>query len=469
MDRSRLIRRSLICLGWLVLWQAASLAIGNPLLFCGPLEALTALFERLPSPAFWMTVGTSLLRIGAGFLVAMCAGIALGLAAARWASVREALSPLVHVVKSTPVVCFIALLLVWFGAGPTTSIIVGLVSFPPFYFAMHEVRASRDVRIQEMLRVFQVSAWRRFACVSLPHATTYLRAAAKSAVGMAWKAGVAAELIGLPLSSIGEQVYLAKLSLDTESIIAWTAVVVFLGWLSERVIIALVDASARLPHLVLRRKTREALAQSTAASHDGTSAHAPGSGLSCSDACMSFGEAMVLDSFTHAFPPGERVCIMAPSGTGKTTLLRLLAGLAQPTGGQVEAASSTGLSMLFQETRLVEGLTVAENLALCARDRAELIRALRLVHALIPDEPDLFGKLPTQLSGGMQRRVELARALAHGGSVVLLDEPFAGLDAACRERSAELVRAAADGRTLIVATHEERDAALLDAGILHLA
>ena len=465
MNRSAPIRRILIILAWLVIWQLVSWGLGNPFLFCGPLEACEALVEGLPTPAFWTTIGWSLLRITIGFAIAFIAGICLGALGARLSWLDDWLSPLINVIKSTPVVCFIALLLVWFGSAATTSIIVGLVVFPPFYFAMGEIHHARNWRIEEMLVVFHISRWRRFLCARWPMAASYLRAAAKSAVGMAWKAGVAAELIGLPLNSIGDAIYRSKLSLHTDSIIAWTAMVIFISWLAERVLVWLIKASTEIPARVLDADVARAQALDNAPE---SSLRTAAASLSIRELHKTYGDHAVFEDLTGAFEAGSRVCLMAASGAGKTTLLRLMAGLEEFETGSLDLTPQDGLSVMFQETRLVDALTVSENLALTATDDTELHTALRFVGELFPNEAATLSKHATELSGGMQRRVELARTLAHPSSIVLLDEPFAGLDEDTKGQAIELIDRTLDGRTLIVATHDPQDAELLDAAILRL-
>lgn len=266
---TRWAKRLAIAAFWLACWQAATWAAGSGFLLCGPMEAGQALVALVPTAVFWECVGQSLARIGIGFVAAAAFGVAAGALAARFGLVREALAPLMHVVKSTPVVCIIALLLVWAGAAQATSVVVALVVAPPFYAAVVEAVAARNGLMGEMLCVLGASRARRVLLFRWPEAAPFLRAAAKTAAGMAWKAGVAAEIIGLPAASIGEQVYLAKLTLDTPAIIAWTAAVVVLGWLSERAVVALVDAGARLPQRWLARRVRQAEAAMPAAAAAG--------------------------------------------------------------------------------------------------------------------------------------------------------------------------------------------------------
>lgn len=439
---------------WLILWQLASWAIGNPLLFCGPVEALEALLHDVITPASWLTIGWSAGRIAAGFALACILGLALGGIAGRSEVARAFLAPALHAMKSTPIVCVIALLLVWCGSGLATSIAVGLVVLPPFYFAMLEAHSAADPAIGQMLDAFCVRGWRRSLFVRWPQAAPFVRAAARTSTGMAWKAGVACELIGLPALSIGEQIYLGKLSLDMASIVAWTVVIIALGWLSERIVIAIVDAASKLPARILDAECAHAKGADQVPSMPSAEAVIINCGW------KSFDGQPVLEGFFLEVEKGGVAHLTSPSGSGKTTTLRIIAQL--DAFDELSNASSLPMctsSMAFQEPHLIESLTAPQNLALVASSERELGFARYLLNALIPDEPSLESKPASALSGGQRRRVELARALAHPSSVLLLDEPFSGLDKANARRAAQLIREHRAGRTLIIATHDRSDLA----------
>lgn len=452
------VKRLAIALFWLALWQLAAWAAGNGLLLCGPMEALEALGHLLPLPAFWESLGCSLGRIATGFAIAAVLGALLGTAARTWPLVGEVLSPLMSVVKGAPVVCIIVLLLVLLGSSQTTIVVVALVVAPPFYVAVREAAAARNSDLDEMLKVFAVGRWRRLAAVRWPQAAPFLRAAAGSAAAMAWKAGVAAELLGLPAFSIGEQVYLAKLTLDTPSIVAWTAVAVAMGWLSEKLAMTLIDALGKLPVWWLNRRVwrAEALGPDTVPPRPEPIA------VDFRGVSKSFDGHSVLQHLSLAIAAGQRMALMAPSGAGKTTFLRLALGLETPDEGIV-ARTPGPLSAVFQEVRLMEGLTATQNLALAATDTQELNRSLRILGELLQEAE--MNKPVSQLSGGMRRRVELARALGHPAGLLVLDEPFTGLDDETRERAAAIAAEHLDGRTLLLATHGIRDAESLDATV----
>lgn len=169
---------------------------------------------------------------------------------------------------------------------------------------------------------------------------------------------------------------------------------------------------------------------------------------------LSYGEKPVLTGVTLHAAPGERIALMGPSGCGKTSLLRLAAGLLRPTAGTATCRARR-LAYAFQEPRLMPWLTAAENVAaVLDGGAASMPDALRWLDAVgLAGAADTF---PRELSGGMAQRVNLARALAREGDLLLLDEPLKELDKALREDILALLDRCAAGRTLLVTTHDAR-------------
>ena len=174
------------------------------------------------------------------------------------------------------------------------------------------------------------------------------------------------------------------------------------------------------------------------------------------DVCCAYDGKTVLQNLTLALPKGGTVALTGPSGTGKTTLLKLLAGLITPVSGHIEGLGGKRVSMVFQEDRLLPWRTALENVALFCGD--ETLAKETLVRLELSDA---LNKRPSELSGGMQRRVALARALCYGGDILLLDEPFKGLDDALKIRVAKQIKGAFP--LTMLATHDMAEAGLLGA------
>lgn len=227
-------RRVLIAMGWLALWQAAAWAVGRGVILVGPLEAAGTLLRMARTAAFWQTAARTTLRIGGGFLLAFGAGVALGAAAWRRRLVRDLLAPAVAVMKSVPVVCFVILVLVWLGSGRLTAVIVFLIAFPVAYTQTAEGLARTDPALLEMAEVFQMRPWSRVRGLYLPALLPSLESGCSLALGLSWKSGVAAEVIGTPLHSIGQELYFAKIYLEIDRLFAWTLVILAGSFLFER-------------------------------------------------------------------------------------------------------------------------------------------------------------------------------------------------------------------------------------------
>ena len=184
----------------------------------------------------------------------------------------------------------------------------------------------------------------------------------------------------------------------------------------------------------------------------------------------------VLSGFSMEVPDSGRICLFGKSGCGKSTVLRLAMGLAKPGSGRITGTEGLAVSAVFQKDRLIPWKTVLENVALFAdgteraaadwteraaadpTDRAAYyLRALGL--------GDVLHSLPGELSGGMKRRVALARALAHNFDMLVLDEPFTGLDEAAKRNAIELVSRETAGKMLLLATHDLAEAEALGAEI----
>jgi len=174
--------------------------------------------------------------------------------------------------------------------------------------------------------------------------------------------------------------------------------------------------------------------------------------IKLSDVSLYYNEKRVLDRFTLSLPKSGSVCIFGPSGCGKTSFIRVLAGLTVPDSGEVSGLDGLKPSMVFQENRLLPWLTASENVSLVLKEKNDAEARYWLEQVELSADAD---KLPRYLSGGMQRRVALARALAYGGDFLLLDEPFNGLDNALARRLLNLITELYKEKLVIIITHDK--------------
>ena len=180
-----------------------------------------------------------------------------------------------------------------------------------------------------------------------------------------------------------------------------------------------------------------------------------------------YGDRVVIDALNLRVQDGEHLAITAPSGCGKTTLLHIIAGLTRADGGSVTGFAPSDICMLFQEVRLFERFSALENVMAVQKGnrRERMAKAIFWLSQVELTREDM-DKLPHQLSGGQGQRVALARALAAECPIVLLDEPFKGLDGETKAQIYALCRRFLAGKTLLLVTHDEADAHALDCRVL---
>ena len=181
---------------------------------------------------------------------------------------------------------------------------------------------------------------------------------------------------------------------------------------------------------------------------------------------VRFGEQIVLEDFSLTLPAQGWFALMGPSGIGKTTLLRVMMGLEKAQSGQVDRQGQT-CATLFQEDRLLPWLTARGNVE-AVLDKGEKDKAAALLTEM-GLEPQAFDKYPHELSGGMRRRVALARLVGYGGDVWLMDEAFKGLDVDSKHRVMDALRGYGEKKLILMVTHDEEDARYLDAHILQVS
>lgn len=424
---------------WLAVWIFAAALVAQPLILPGPGAVALALLRLVCDGGTWAILAGSGARILGGLaLAAVCGGVLAGISSRSRAFARL-VAPALSFVKATPVACVVVLLLIWLGSARVSIAAVFLMALPGVYFSLVEGLAQVNKPLEQMFRLHGVRGWRLFCAHTWREVLPFVLSCAQAVIGMSWKAGVAAELIGMAVGTVGECIYQAKLLIETADLLAWTVLVVAASWTCERVLAWLLRASGPV-------------AWRAAVRSHGRGLHGRAGAADVAELALAVGDrapwAPALDGLVLNVPAGGRACVMGASGAGKTTLLALAAGECAP------------CSMMFQDARLVEDASALDNVLVCADARVDASSAAALLRLLVPGI-DVHA-CTAELSGGQRRRVEIARALLCPGGAVILDEPFTGLDVAARDATAEVVLDLLDGRTLLFATHDASDAQALD-------
>lgn len=457
------MRKAVIVLFWLIVWQIAAIWTDNHILLVGPAQVLRTLAHNILQPDFLKIVWHSFVRIGTGFFTALVVGLALGAISYRFPIAEEMSAPVMATLKSIPVASFVVLLLIWFGSSKLSFFVSFLIVFPNVYVNTLSGLKSADIKLKEMARVFGMGTTARLIYIYRPALMPYMNSCLKISLGMSWKSGIAAEVIGLPDYSMGERLYVSKIYLDTAGLFSWTLLIVLVSFLFEKAVLKLVKILGEwrpypIPAAGGNKTAKAAETVDT---------------VQISHIDKSYGKSAVLRDFCLTMEKGQRYLLMAPSGAGKTTLLKILTGLDSPDEGMI-TGMPLHVGMVFQEDRLCEEYDAVCNIMLGMgrgagddrrnggqdMSRAQLADFVRKeASAILPE--DCLTKPVKELSGGMRRRVAILRAVLSTSDILILDEPFAGLDEENRVRSAAYLLDHLEGRTLVVATHREDDVELL--------
>ena len=230
---------------WVMVWQLGAMALGQEILLVSPVSVLLRLGELAPHWDFWSAILFSFWRITLGFLLACVTGTVLGVLSSRFSPVRDLTAPLMSVVKSIPVASFIILVLIWVPSRNLSVVISFLMVTPIVYQNVLGGISSMDQKLTQMADVFRVPFPRRLRYLYLPQVAPFFRSACAVGLGLCWKAGIAAEVIGLPDGSIGERLYEAKVYLATPDLFSWTVVIILVSLVFEKCFLFLLDRLVR--------------------------------------------------------------------------------------------------------------------------------------------------------------------------------------------------------------------------------
>ena len=390
------------------------------------------------------------------------AGTVMAVLAFRHRKVEELCYPMVCVMKSTPVASVIILLLMWMSSGNLSVGIVFLMTFPILYTNLLEGLQQMDPKLTELAEVFELPKWVRVRWLAIPQLLPYMRAGCALGIGLAWKAGTAAEVIGISGGTIGEKLYQAKIYLETADLLAWTTMILVLSYLFEKLFLGILDmAGENLKKIQVPvagkmdavkgvpTQERQALQRDIVLMH----------------VSKSYGDHHVVQDLSRTFPCGQITCLMAPSGSGKTTLLRLLMELEVPDGGRIAGMDGRKKSAVFQDQIFGEDLSVYTNIRMVKKRK--LFEPERQEYEKIKKElekvglSDCIDQKISELSFGMRQRVAIVRALYADWDILFLDEPFRGLDKEAKRKTAAYIRGKSAEKTVVLVTHEEEEKQLV--------
>lgn len=231
--KDKLCRLLLPVVFWLGLWELCAAGVGKELLLPSPRAVFCVLLVLIRQGDFWRSVLMSLGRMSLGFLLGTALGTLLGVGAALWRGWDLLLSPALRTVRTVPVVSFILLLYFWLPTGQVPVAVAGLMALPVAWRSARQGMEGTDPLLLEAAGMYRLGPWRTMTHVYLPSALPALAAGWETALGLAWKAGIAAEVLCQPRWAVGTSLQTAKAYLDAPGLFAWTGTAVALSLTME--------------------------------------------------------------------------------------------------------------------------------------------------------------------------------------------------------------------------------------------
>ena len=233
--KHRLCYKILAAAVWILVWQLASMWLKQEILLASPVSVIRRLGQLIVTADFWRSIGFSFGRIVLGFTLALVLGTLLAALSYGVSAVEILMDPLITVIKATPVASFIILCLIWIPSRNLSVFISFLMVFPVVYTNLLEGLRQTDKQLLEMADSFGAGLGKKVEFVYLSQVMPYAATACKLGLGLCWKAGIAAEVIGIPTGSIGEKLYKSKVYLETPDLFAWTIVIIFVSMTFEKI------------------------------------------------------------------------------------------------------------------------------------------------------------------------------------------------------------------------------------------
>lgn len=440
--------------------------INSSIFLPSPEATYKALIRIGKRAGFWQTIFNTFSKIAKGFLLALIAGTFSAIISSFVKIIDVLVSPFMRLLKTVPVASFIILALLWVKSDKLSVLISFVMVTPVVYINILQSFDNVDNNLLEMADIFNVGLLRRLRFIYVPALVSGFMSACKIGLGFCFKAGIAAEIIGLPFQSIGSELYKSKLYLMTDELFAWTVVIVLMSVFFEGVCIYLLNKLSCIieKNNISRKAENENKADKSHKKKGEYEKLENNNILMIKEITKSYGKQKVLENISFNLNESERICIYGKSGIGKTTLLRIIAGLEKADSGKITFVGK--VSMVFQEDRLLENTDVYTNLycVLGSRfDKAEVDMHLK--------EVGLEGagnKIVSELSGGMKRRVAIVRCMMKSSEIILLDEPFKGLDTILKDNIIRYVVKYLNGRAVIMVTHDISEAEKIQAEIIEI-
>lgn len=419
----------------LLLWELASLAAG-PFIVPPPWQTIFDLGVLLTRGHTWLQLIITCLRVATGFIFAFFTGTVVGILAGIVPEVEEFIKPAILFLQGIPPLLWTIPIILLLGIGHLSPILViALICFPLVTVNISEGMKTLSPQLEEMLKVFAPGFPAKLREIIVPHLKPFFNVAFKLGVILGIKASVVGEYFGAN-NGIGFQIQASYQSMQVRRLFAWGLLLVFLIVLTKQILPSSVSSRAGVSRRPSRKKREKLDLGEMASLKASLTARSSGATISVEEVGFSYqGTGMLLQDINLLVREDEIAVISGESGVGKTTFLLLIAGLIIAESGSIHRPKRLGL--VFQDDRLIPWRSNAWNVALpLVYDGHRRSESLAFASYLLKETglKDQDRSFPSELSGGMKKRVTFARCFARFPEAILLDEPFVGLDPDTRRR-----------------------------------
>lgn len=394
---------------FLVVWHIISLFYTN-LILPGPFITIETLFNLLGDSIFWTQFFNTFLKSLTGLVVSLGVGVPLGFMAGLNKKFDSFIRPTVMFFQGAPIVSYIAISMLWFGIGFYTPVFVAfVVIFPTIIFNISNGIRSTDKNLIEMAQVYKINknVVRRY--IYFPSIIPFIISTLKIISGTLWRAIVVGEFLA-GAYGIGYSLSLAKATLKTEEVFAYTIFLIIVGIIFEKSLLK-IDLNPKIK--IKRNLNNNNIINKNLHNN-----------IFLKDINFSYNSLSVLENLNMIIEKEKTTALIGESGSGKTTLLYLISNIISNYNGEIDSRPEK-IAFVFQDDRLIPWLNINDNIKIVNPNLSdnEITEILEMVN--ISEKQYFF---PNKLSGGMKKRVNIARALAYNPQLLLLDEPFSSLD-----------------------------------------
>jgi len=447
---------------FIFIWEVLVKIVDSPLVLPDLKEILISFTKIVSTKSFWLSAASTFGRVLLSFFLSVILGTVLGFASGLSENFRSFLIFPFTLIRSTPVVALIMVMLFWFPSESLPVICGLLMSLPVMNDSISKAVRNTPNEILEMAQVFRLDFKSRITGIYVPYVKPFFTGSCRTVFSLCWKVVAAGEILSLPRSALGTLIQDNRILLEPSKVFALVLILTLLCIFSEKFLFKLFDfMGVTLGRLQRPRVVASAVPAAASIPGNACGAAPATDAVSLTDLCFSYGEKNLFTDFSLSIKSGTITAINAPTGKGKTTLLKILSGLI-PSSAYTGKISCPEVSFIFQDNRLIPELSVLKNIALPLFSTMSKKEAYKKAYSLLQKtglSEKAFSKAGT-LSGGEKQKVQAARAFAYPAPVILMDEGTSSLDQVSKNVLWETILSLLkeEPRTLIFVTHDMKEA-----------